>query len=584
MRLYALVFGCFIGFLGLGPLAAHAAPARPAPAPAQSSEKVRELAAAAKPNEGALAAHIRFLADDLLEGRAPAARGDELAMRYVAAAFERLGLKPYGDGTGADRGYVQRFPLVGLRSKVVTPPTLKGKDGELKLKPGEDVVVVSGQQKKSAQIKDAQLVFVGYGIVAPEEHWDDYAGVDVRGKVVVVLNNDPAHDPKRFGGTTRLYYGRWDYKYAEAARHGAAGAIIIHTTPSAGYPWQVVQTSWSGTAFELPAGSEPRVEAKLWVTEERARDLLKLAQYAEPLATLMQRAEQPGFRAVPLDVRLSVELSVELDRVDTGNVLGLLPGSEPQLAAEMIVVTAHHDHLGRRHVELADAAKRSGAPHAPDDDIYNGALDNASGVAALLTLADALVDSRPKRSILFAAVGAEESGLLGSAYLCAHPPVLPGRITANLNIDGINIWGRTHDVIYIGFGKSTLDEVLRQAASEQGRVIVPDQFPERGSFYRSDQLNFARIGVPALYLSNGIEFAGHDAAWGRARVDEYVKSRYHQPSDQIDGTWKLDGAVEDLRLDVVTLLRIANDKQAPRWRAGDEFEAARKAAIQALPR
>jgi hypothetical protein len=558
-----------------------------AAAPKAGPDRQREQSAAAKVGEGALAAHIRFLSDDLLEGRAPAARGDEVAMRYVAAQFARLGLQPLGDTSGNARGYVQRFPLVGIRGKVVRAPVVKGAGGELKLKLGDDAVVVAGAQKKSAAIKDAQLVFVGFGIVAPEEKWDDYAGIDVRGKVVIILNNDPSVDPKRFAGTTRLYYGRWDYKYAEAARHGAAGAIIVHTTPSAGYPWQVVQTSWSGTAFELPAGDEPRVEAKLWVTEERARDLLKLGGVKEELAALSARAEQPGFKAVPLDARLSVELSVELDRVETGNVLGLVPGSDPALSAEMVVVTAHHDHLGRRHVEVRGAPAGQPGAHPGvhkdnDDDIYNGALDNASGVGALMTLAEALADSKPRRSILFAAVGAEESGLLGSAYLTAHPPVAAGRIAANLNIDGINIWGRTHDIIYVGLGKSTLDEVLRKAAAEQGRVVVPDQFPDRGSFYRSDQLNFARIGVPALYLGGGTEFPGHDAAWGRNRVDEYVRCCYHQPSDQFDASWKLDGAVEDLRLESTVLLRIANDPQLPRWRPGDEFEAARKRALEAL--
>jgi Zn-dependent M28 family amino/carboxypeptidase len=550
-------------------------------APRKNIVADRETAAVAKIDEHALTAHIRFLSDDLLEGRAPASAGDEIAMRYVAAEMERLGLQPLGDTKDGVRSYIQRLPLVGLRGRVVTPPVIHGKLGDLHLKPEDDAVLVSGVQKPNARLKDAPLVFVGFGIVAPEEQWDDYAGLDVHGKVVVILNNDPSTDPKRFGGTTRLYYGRWDYKYMEAARHGAAGAIIIHTTPSAGYPWQVVQTSWSRTAFELPAADEPRLQMRMWVTEARARDILRLAGVSESLDALSARAELPGFHALPLDAKMSAELAVEVERVETGNVLGLVPGTDPKVADEYLVVTAHHDHLGRRHIDQAAAPTTKGG-HADHDDIYNGALDNASGVGAVLELATALADSHPRRGILFAVVAAEESGLLGSAWLCAHLPVPAGKLAANLNIDGINIWGRTHDITFIGLGKSSLDEVVRKVAAEQGRVVTTDQFPDRGSFYRSDQLNFARIGVPAIYLSTGTEFPGHDQAWGRARVDEYVKSRYHQPSDELDASWKLDGAIEDLRLEGRSLLRVANGSTLPTWRAGDEFEAARKKAREEL--
>ena len=531
--------------------------------------KAREKAAVARLSEAALLADTRFLADDLLEGRAPASPGDELSMRYITSRFESLGLQPLGDmQSGGVRSFVQRVPIVGLRERVVTPPVFRGgKAGELRLTPGQDIVVAPGGQGPRARLDAAPLVFVGYGIVAPEEQWDDYAGIDVHGKVVVVLNNDPSSDPKRFGGTTRLYYGRWDYKYAEAARHGAAGVIIVHTQPSAGYPWQVVQTSWSGEAFELPAGDEPRLTVRMWVTEQRARDLLVMGGIKDELSVLIARAEQPGFHALPLDVKLSVELAVDVRRVQTGNVLAMLPGSDPKLAREVVVVSAHHDHLGKKGT-------------GPGDTIYNGALDNASGVGAMLQLATALVGSSPKRSFLFASVGAEEQGLLGSAYLCAHPPVPAGRMAANLNIDEIDIWGKTHDVTYIGMGKSSLDGVLQGAAKERGRVVVPDQFPDRGSFYRSDQLNFARIGVPALHLVEGTEFQGHDRAWGRARVDDYIKQRYHQPSDQVDDTWKLDGAIDDLALEVVTLLRIADAPAMPTWRPGDEFEKARVEALR----
>lgn len=534
-------------------------------------EKVREKAAIARLSERVLLADIRFLSDDLLEGRAPASSGDDLAMRYVTSRFEGLGLRPMGDmQSGGERSWIQRVPLVGLRTRVMEAPVLRGKGGTLRLDAGQDVVVAPGGQGTRAKLDGASLVFVGYGIVAPEEKWDDYAGIDVRGKVVVLLNNDPASDPKRFGGVTRLYYGRWDYKYAEAARHGAAGVIIVHTTPSAGYPWQVVQSSWSGEAFELPAGDEPRLVTRMWVTEQRARDILVLGGVTEDPAALYARAELPGFRAIPLDAKLSLELAVDVRRVQTGNVLAMLPGSDAALASEVIVVTAHHDHLGKK-------------GQGPGDTIYNGALDNASGVGAMLQLADALAAAAPRRSVLFASVGAEEQGLLGSAYLCAHAPVAAAHMAANLNIDEINIWGKTHDVTYIGMGKSSLDDVVTGAAKEVGRVVVPDQFPDRGSFYRSDQLNFARIGVPALHLVWGTEFAGHDRAWGRARIDEFVKQRYHQPSDQLDASWRLDGALDDLALEVVTLLRIAEAPRMPTWRVGDEFERVRAAALRAEP-
>jgi Zn-dependent M28 family amino/carboxypeptidase len=410
-------------------------------------------------------------------------------------------------------------------------------------------------------------VFVGYGITAPEQRWDDFKGVDVRGKILVVMNNDPEDDPALFAGKTRLYYGRWDYKYEEAARHGAAGVIIIHTEHSAGYPWQVVQSSWSGEQFELPAGNEPRLTLRMWATEDAARALARLGGH--DLDELRRAAEKRDFRPVPLGVKLTAAIKTKLSRTSTANVLGLLPGSDAKLKDELVVITAHHDHLGVREP-------------VKGDNIYNGALDNAAGVAAILDLAEALSDARPKRSILFAAVAAEESGLLGSQYFCEHPPVAPGRMTANINIDGINIWGHTSDIGYIGFGKSTLDDVIVAAARAQGRTVTGDPMPEKGAFYRSDQFNFAKIGVPALYLEAGVLHPGHDAAWGKELHEQFTKERYHQPSDQIDDTWKLDGAVEDLQLLTVVTLRIADRLAAPAWRPGDEFEAARKKSLEAL--
>jgi len=520
----------------------------------------RERATAQLITADGLRAHTRFLADDLLEGRAPASRGGQLAVAYIHASLERLGLKPGApDGT-----FLQTFPIIGLDSKVSTAPALLGPKGPLSpgLIPGDNFIITAGSQAPSASVKEAEVVFVGYGITAPEQAWDDYAGLDVHGKIVLVMNNDPEQDPSLFGGKTRLYYGRWTYKYEEAARHGAAGAIIIHTTPSAGYPWQVVQTSWSGEDFELPTEGEPRVALKMWMTDELAKRAVGLA--GQDLDALRAKAMVRGFRAIPLGLKLTVGIQTRVRRLNTANVLAVLPGTDPKLRDEMVVFSAHHDHLG---IKLAKGG----------DSIYNGALDNASGVAAILTAAEALVRATPgpRRSVLFAAVGGEESGLLGSEYLARHPPVSTGRLAANINIDCINIFGRTRDVEAIGLAKSNLDELVTAAVHSQNRVVVPDQFPDRGSFYRSDQLNFARIGVPAVYLKGGLDFVGRAPGWGREHVDEYIRTRYHQPSDELGADWDFDGAVDDVRLLTIIALRIADQPSLPAWRKGDEFEAAR---------
>jgi len=525
----------------------------------------REKIAARHVTAATLAAHVRFLADDLLEGRAPASRGSELALRYIAAQFERLGLVPAGD----DGSWLQRFDIVGLKSEVTTPITVAAPGKKpLVLQPVVDSVVSPGLQQAAMGVRDADVVFVGYGITAPEQKWDDFKDVDVRGKVLVVMNSDPESDPKLFAGTTRLYYGRWDYKYAEAARHGAAGVIIIHTDHSASYPWHVVQSSWTGTQFELPATpSEPRLTLRMWATEDACRRIAQLG--GKDLDELRRAAEKRDFRPVALGVKLSAAVKVALTRSRTANVLGKLPGSDGKLANEAVFVTAHHDHLGVR--------------EGKGDVLYNGAQDNASGVAALLDLAEALsaLEPRPKRSIVFAAVAAEESGLLGSQYLCEHPIVPPGRIAANLNVDGLNIWGKTSDIAYVGLGKSTLDDVVVAVARAQGRQVTGDDRPDKGAFYRSDQFNFAKIGVPALYLKAGVRHPGHDAQWGQDLKQKYDNERYHQPGDQIDETWNLDGAVEDVQLMTVALMRIADAPKMPEWRRGDEFEAARKKALEA---
>jgi Zn-dependent M28 family amino/carboxypeptidase len=510
-----------------------------------------------------LAAPIRYLADDKLEGRGPASRGDEMARQYLADSLKSLGYQP----GAADGSWQQPFDIVGITSQVPKTWELKTGNQTVALKYWDDFIGTSGVQEPAAALRNAELVFVGYGIQAPEYQWDDFKGMDLKGKVVVMLNNDPDWDPKLFEGTTRLYYGRWTYKYESAARQGAAGAIIIHTTPSAGYPWQVVQTSWSGEQFELPAAGEPRIQIAAWTTENAARKLFAAA--GQDLAKLVERAKSRDFNPVPLGITTSLQLANKISKVKTANVLGLLPGSDPGLKSEVVLYSAHHDHLG------------IGEPDKTGDRIYNGAVDNAAGCAQVLAIAKAFtkLPQRPRRSILIAFVAAEEQGLLGSAYLAAHPPVPPGKIAANLNYDGGNVLGRTADLTYIGLGKSSLDDVVRALAARQGRKVLADQFPDRGFFYRSDQFNFAKIGVPAIYLDNGTDFIGKPKDWGKKQVEDYEEHRYHQPSDEYDPKWTYDGMIEDAQLGFYAGLSIADTPRLPAWNPGDEFEAARKKAL-----
>ncbi len=534
------------------------------PSPAQDSFSSAELSEAAVIDEATIRGHLRFLADDLLEGRGPGSRGDELTQLYLATQFQLLGLKP----AAADGSWRQAVPLIGARTHA--PPSLSfRRSGEsVTLKSVEEFMSSIGSPVASAEIANAELVFVGYGIEAPEYEWNDYKDVDLRGKVLLMMNNDPSSDPELFAGKRRLYYGRWDYKYEIAARKGAIGAIIIHTTPSAGYPWQVVQTSWSGEEFELRGGEGPRMELKAWATEDAARKVVSLSDH--DLDELRQAAESRDFRPVPLDISFSIKLTADVREIDTGNVLGKLTGSDPTLSDEYLIYMAHHDHLG-----IGVERDETG------DNIYNGALDNASGTAALLALikAYASLPQPPARSILFAAVGAEEQGLLGSEHFSMHPPISPAKMAAVINIDGTNIIGRTHDVNMIGYGKSGLDDIVAAVAKKQDRIVTPDQFPDRGYFYRSDQFNLAKIGVPAVYLHSGIHAIGKPAGWGKQKLDEWVEKIYHQPSDEYREDWDLSGTLEDIRLLYHVGRKIAQQPEMPNWNPGDEFEAARKAAL-----
>jgi Zn-dependent M28 family amino/carboxypeptidase len=513
-----------------------------------------------------LSGHIETLAGDAYQGRGPATAADRRTQQYLADQLDEMELKP----GGPDGSWLQQFDIVGITAKVPKRWTFQRGTETLTLEHWEQFIAASGTQSAISKIDAAEVVFVGYGIDAPEYSWNDFKDQDLSGKVVLIVNNDPDWDPELFAGDTRLYYGRWDYKYATAAQRGAVGAIIIHTTPSAGYPWQVVQTSWSGEQFELPSEGEARLEIAAWVTEDAAAKLVGIA--GRDLAELVELAKSRDFQPVSLGVTTSLTLQNTLAQVHTANVMGRLPGSDPALSAEVLIYTAHHDHLG------------IGTPDASGDRIYNGALDNAAGTAQVLAIAAAFqaLPVAPRRSILFLFVAAEEQGLLGSKYYAAHPTYAPGKIAANINYDGGNIWGKTRDITFIGLGKSSLDAVVKHIAASQGRVVKPDQFPDRGYYYRSDQFSFANIGVPAAFLETGTDFIGRPAGWGKQQLERYEEVRYHQPSDEFDDSWNFEGMIEDATLGFWLGFMVSNADAMPAWLPGDEFEAVRKAALEAV--
>ena len=535
--------------------------------PAASVVSPAEKTAAKAITEDVLRGHVRFLGSDLLEGRAPASRGEVIALEYIQAQMEGLGLEPGAPGGG----WLQKVPLVGIVGKVPQKTTVTKGAEKVELTRIDDYVAFSGTQKPQSNVSGAEVVFVGYGIVAPEFQWDDYKDVDVKGKVLLMMNNDPEDDPKLFGGKTRLWYGRWDYKYMIAAKKGAIGAFLIHTQPSAGYPWQVVTSSWSRERFELPYEGEPRVEIKGWFTEDASKKIAALG--GQDLDRLRAAALKRDFRPVPLGVNFSMAIENTVQTKDSANVIGRLPGSDAKLSREAVVYTAHHDHLGMK----TD-------PKPGEDAIYNGALDNASGVSAMLAIAKAFSElpKKPRRTVYFASVTAEEQGLLGSEYFAKHPPIEPGLIAADINIDGVGIFGRTKDITMVGLGKSSLDSIVVSLAKMQGRVVLPDQFPDRGFFYRSDQFNLAKVGVPAAYFDSGTEVIGKPEGWGKKQIEEWEEKDYHQPSDELTDKWDLAGAVEDVQLDFWLGVKVANADRMPEWNRGDEFEAARKKALAAV--
>jgi Zn-dependent M28 family amino/carboxypeptidase len=516
--------------------------------------------AAAVIDADALASVVTQLADYALQGRGPSSLGDRAARRFIRRSLQEIGLEAGGPGGS----WEQPIALVGIETRMPGVWSFRGAGRDLALEWWNDYIAASGVQEDEVAIDGAEVVFVGYGIAAPEEGWDDFKGADLHGKILLMLNNDPDWDPRLFAGERRLYYGRWDYKYESAARQGAAGAILIHTTPSAGYPFQVVQTSWTGEQFELRPAGEPRTPLHAWVTEDAARRLVAVGGH--DLDELTAAARSREFRPRPLGVTTSIRFTSDIDRDSaTANVMGLLRGRDPALRDELVVFTAHHDHLGE------------GKPDASGDTIYNGARDNAAGVAVVLAVARAFraLPEPPRRSVLFLLVGAEEQGLLGSRFYVEQPTVHPGRIAADLNFDSPNVFGRTRDVAVVGRGKSSLEDLLEAAAALQGRVVVNEPFPDRGYYYRSDQYNFARVGVPALYFTPGTDFVGRPAGWGREIEDAWRNTRYHQPSDEIYEDWSYEGMVEDARLAFWVGLAAAEADEPPVWRPGDEFAPVR---------
>ena len=500
----------------------------------------------------AVDAHLRFLSLPLLEGRAPGTRGGILAMEYIAAQLQRIGAEPVG---GA---WTQPVPMVGMdphpRLELATPA------GARQPAYGDDYVLEAGVPQPEVTV-DAGLVFVGYGITAPEYGWDDYKDVDVRGKVLLMRVNDPGTEatPGFFGGKALTYYGRWTYKFEEASRRGAAGALLVHTDASAGYGWNVVKTSNTGEQFDLAGQPEFPLQVRGWISESATRDALAAAGH--DLAALLEASGAKDFRPVDTGITVRARVDTTLRDVSTANVVGLLPGSDPARASEPVIISAHYDHLGMR---TGDDGERR---------IYHGAYDNASGVAVLLAVAEAIsrAPARPPRPFLFVSTTAEESGLLGAEWYARHPLFPLATTAAVLNVDGANPWGRTEDIAPLGTDRSDLGAMVRASAEAEGMVVAPEQHPEQGMFFRQDHFPFARAGVPALAMDHGLRYVDRPEGWGQQRYEEFNSRHYHQPSDEYHPGLDLSGAVQQARVLLRTAWAAAAADALPQWAAGSEF-------------
>ncbi|HEX8115688.1 MAG TPA: M28 family metallopeptidase, partial [Pyrinomonadaceae bacterium] len=492
----------------------------------------------------------------------------------ITEQFQKLGLKPGNpDGT-----FVQKVPLAGFTAEPEASFKAGGK--EMKLENLKDYVAVSRRYEEQVNVDDSDIVFVGYGVTAPEYGWDDYKGLDVRGKTVVMLINDPAVpspsnpaelDPNVFKGKAMTYYGRWTYKYEEASRKGAAACVIVHETGPAGYPFEVVSGSWGRENFDIvsPDKNAGRVGVESWITLDKAKALFAAA--GQDFDALHKAAATKEFKPVALNAKATFHVKNTLRTIDSQNVVAKLEGSDPNLKNEYVVYSAHWDHLGKD-------------DKAQGDGIYNGAIDNASGVATVLEIAEGFtkLSAPPRRSIIFLMVTGEEKGLLGAKYYAEHPLYPLNKTLANVNIDGVNQWGRTSDVTLIGLGNSTLDDLTREAAQAQGgRTITGDPEPEKGFFYRSDHFEFAKQGVPALDPDSGVNYVGKDPGFAKTKRDEYEANDYHKPSDEVQPDWDLSGAVEDAQLFFTVGYRVLQGDKYPEWNPGTEFKAKRDESLKA---
>ncbi len=525
-------------------------------------EETREALGPVPPlSSSNIRSHVEFLSDDLLEGRSPGTRGGELAARYIATQFQLAGLEGVPGGS-----FFQMVPLVGISTDPDMHLEIVSSEGKT-LRPSypSEFVAWSPRQQPSVALSRVPLIFVGYGIDAPEVPWDDFKQRDVKGKVLLAfVNEPPSEDPEFFGGRALTYYGRWTYKLEEAARRGAAGVILVHDSGMAGYPWSVVESSWTGEQFYLVQEKADPPLVHSWVQAEWADRVLQSSGLS--LEEAKKRAKESDFDPILMDSSVSIQINSSLRRVEAPNVLGLLPGVDSQRRQEVILVTSHYDHLGM-------------GSSGGGDRIYNGALDNASGTAGLLELAQALKGSQPRRSVLFAAVTAEEQGLLGSQYYARHPTTPLANIVANLNVDSINVWGETEDIIAIGAARSTLLPVIRQVASQMDMELSPEAFPEKGYFFRSDQFSFVKVGVPAVYFEPGLRFRDKPEDWGKELMGNYIARHYHQPSDEFDPSWSFQGSRQMMEFVLRTILQLAHQEERPQWNPDDPFAAVRAESL-----
>ena len=551
----------------LGPLLASALPLF-----AADKDSLPPKAALDLIEPGDFLQHVKVLASDEFEGRAPGSKGEELSVKYITEQFMSIGLLPGNpDGT-----YVQEVPLAGIK----TAPTASFRIGNdmTMLKFPDDYVASSARLQEEIAVKDSEIVFVGYGVVAPEYGWDDYKDVDVKGKTILMLINDPAIpdpndlsklDPKMFGGQAMTYYGRWTYKYEIAAQKGAAAAIIIHETEPAAYPYSVVRTSWSKENFELdrPNKNMDQVSVRAWVTLDIAKQLL--ADSGQDFDALKKAALGKDFRPVSIGATANFNLKQEVRALKSRNVVGKTDGGDPKLKDEWIIYSAHWDHLGK-HPEMAG------------DQIFNGAVDNATGVAGLMELGRAqhALKTPAKRSVLFMATTAEEAGLLGAKWYAENPLYPLAKTLADINMDVLNVWGKTRDIEDTSNGYSTLDDLLAAAARRHDRAMTPNSQPEKGSFYRADQFEFSKVGVPSLYIGAGKDVIGKPPEFGQQKKDEYIAQHYHQPSDEVKPAWDVSGGTEDVRLLFEVGYEVANGDKWPEWKPGNEFKAKRDAMLK----